>query len=316
MNNCWLVGAGYMAQEYIKVLKDKAVNLTVIGRGKDRVDVLKSKFKINAISGGLFAFLETKPDLPKFVIVAVSCEELYLSTIQLIEVGIKNILVEKPAGMTLEEISHLAKNAEEKKLNLYVAYNRRFYHSVDLLKKLIEEEGGIQSVQFEFTEWVHAIDIQKFPPPVLSRFIIANSSHVIDTVFFLAGKPNEFNFFVGGNDVDWHPSGSIFTGTGITEKGIYFSYTSNWGAPGRWAIEFLTSKSRYYLKPMERLARQEKGSIAVNEVESNYQIDIDYKPGLFNMLTAFFEEKSNLGLCHIREHELNFRYYELIGNYQ
>lgn len=313
--NCWLIGAGYMAKEYIKVINDMAINLTVIGRGVKNVESIKNIYNLNAVSGGVISYLKTKPILPEFAIVSVSCEELYLTTKQLVLSGIKNILVEKPAGMNLKDIEDLAKSAEDNKVNLYVAYNRRFYHSIDILRKRIEEEGGIESVQFEFTEWIHTIDIKKFPPSVLSKFIVANSSHVLDTFFFLAGKPADFKFFVGGGAVNWHPSGSIFTGSGITEKGIHFSYSSNWGAPGRWGIEILTSKSRYYLKPMERLSRQEIGSILINEIVSDYQLDIDYKPGVFNMLKTFFDETSSSALCHIREHESNFFFYDLIGNY-
>jgi predicted dehydrogenase len=313
--NCWLIGAGYMAQEYIKVLKDKRVNITVIGRGKDKVDFIKAKFGVNAFSGGILAYLNNKPELPKFAIIAVSCEELYSTTKHLIELGIRNILVEKPAGLTQEEISELALSSEIYKVNLFVAYNRRFYHSVEMLRERINAEGGIQSIQFEFTEWVHTIDTQKFPTEVLSKFLIANSSHVIDTVFFLAGKPKEIVFFTGGNDVDWHPSGSIFTGAGITEHGIYFSYASNWGAPGRWAIEIFTNASRYYLKPMERLAVQRKGSVVVEEIESNYQLDENYKPGIFKMVSSFLDGEVESSLCSIREHESNFKYYNIIGNY-
>jgi predicted dehydrogenase len=313
---CWVLGAGYMAKEYIKILKTLPVNLTVIGRGDEKINSLKAEFNVNAISGGITTYIDSKPELPEFAIVAVSCEELYKSTKQLIKLGIKNILVEKPAGLLLEEIRDLSKSTEENNINLFVGYNRRFYHSVDLLRTKIREDGGIQSIHFEFSEWVQTIDTKKFPNEVLSKFLIANSTHVIDTVFFIAGKPKEFKFFSGGNFVEWHPSGSIFVGTGITENGVYFSYSSNWGAPGRWAIEVLTANSRYYLKPMEELAIQKKGSVDVNKVVSDYQIDINYKPGLYNLLLAFFDKKNDSRLCHIREHETNYCFYNLIGNYQ
>ncbi|MHA8090224.1 Gfo/Idh/MocA family oxidoreductase [Aquirufa antheringensis] len=314
-NNCWLIGAGYMAEEYVKVLKDLNTDFIVIGKGEANVTNLINKYGIKGFSGGVSSFLNTTSSVPEFAIIAVSCEELYHTTQLLLSLGIRNILVEKPAGLKLDEISHLTQRAIESNINLYVAYNRRFYHSMDLLRNRIEEEGGIQSVQFEFTEWVHSIDTNKFPSSVLSRFVIANSSHVIDSVFFLAGKPKEFNFLVARNDVDWHPTGSLFTGSGITEKGVHFAYSSNWGAPGRWGIEVLTSTSRYYLKPLERLSRQEKGSICIQEIESDYQIDMDYKPGVYNMVNAFLGRKSNPSLCHISDHESNFRFYELIGNY-
>jgi predicted dehydrogenase len=313
--NCWLIGAGYMAEEYIKVLKEFSVNLTVIGRGVDRAEDLKKRFELNVFSGGISYFLDTNPHLPEYAIIAVSCEELYLVTKLLINVGVKNILVEKPAGLNHVEITDLVKCAEFNQINVFVAYNRRFYNSVDLLKNQIEADGGALSAQFEFTEWIHTIDTIKFPSSVLSKFIIANSSHVLDTVFYLVGKPREFSFFVGGNSVDWHPSGSIFVGSGVSEKNVYFSYSSNWGSAGRWSIEILTSKCRYFLKPLEVLYYQNIGSVEVVKFDGDYQIDESFKPGLYKMVSAFIDEKVSSQLCTIGEHDSNFKFYNLISSY-
>lgn len=315
-HNCWLVGAGDMAMEYAKVLQALQINFLVIGRGKKRVDELLSKFTVDAIHGGLKSHTESfKGALPEFAIVAVSNEMLTGVALELIDLGIKNILVEKPAGLNYESVSLLKQRSEAAGVKLFVAYNRRFYTSVNYLKERIAAEGGVASISFEFTEWVHTIDTNKYPPEVLSRFLIANSSHVIDTVFHLAGKPRELHSHVSGNSVEWHPSGSVFTGSGVTEKNIPFSYASNWGAPGRWAIEITTAQRRYYLKPLERLGVQEKGSVQVNELAADYSKDIDFKPGLLDLNKAFFAKDASV-LCTIEEHVSHFSFYEQIGNYR
>ena len=48
-----------------------------------------------------------------------------------------------------------------------------------------------------------------------------NSSHVIDLVFHLIGKPMDWNFWHSGT-IDWHPSSSKFVGAGITDRNILF----------------------------------------------------------------------------------------------
>lgn len=312
--SCWLIGAGYMATEYVRVLKSSAVDFTVITRGEEKAVGLQKEFEIPVSWGGLTTHLNKNRTIPDFAIVAVSVEELYPVVKQLLNTGIKNILVEKPGGLYQTEIDDLSETSEQNGINLFIAYNRRFYASVKFLKEKTREDGGITSINFEFTEWVHTIDTNKFPALVLEKFLIANSSHVIDTVFHLVGRPKILSNFLGGNEIEWHKSGSIFAGSGITEHGILFSYISNWGAPGRWGIEICTSKRKYYLKPLERLAIQEKGSVNVLPYEADYSPDEQFKPGLKCLLDDFFELNTEM-LCSIQEHRLNFSFYEKIAGY-
>ena len=107
MNKCWLVGAGYMGDEYAKVLKSLDVDFLVIGRGQNNVDKLVYEFGIDGFTGGLISFLETNPEIPECAIVAVTVEELKSTTIELIKFGVKKILVEKPAGLNKREIEEL-----------------------------------------------------------------------------------------------------------------------------------------------------------------------------------------------------------------
>lgn len=314
-NKIWLIGAGYMASEYVKVLKALNVDFSVIGRGKDSSLQFSDNHGVEVISGGIDTFLETRSVLTDHAIVAVSVGELFITTLKLIELKIRNILVEKPAGLSLNEIKTLSNYANLNGINLFVAYNRRHYTSLKLLKDFVVEDGGIKSINFEFTEWVHTIDFNKFPTEVLQKFLIANSTHVIDTVFHLAGRPKKLESIVEGNNLSWHSAGSIFMGIGITELGIPFSYSSNWESPGRWVIEVLTSKRRLYLKPLEKLFFQEKGQVVVNEVLADYSKDQEYKPGVYNMVADFLQGNSDV-LCTIKEHHENFSYYEKIGGYK
>uniref|UniRef100_A0A7V3J931 Gfo/Idh/MocA family oxidoreductase n=1 Tax=candidate division CPR3 bacterium TaxID=2268181 RepID=A0A7V3J931_UNCC3 len=310
----WLIGAGLMAREYVKVLKQMPVDLTVIGRSEKSAMEMLEKTGTPVISGGLEKYLTKKPALPQYAIVAVNVEELTKMTVKLVNYGVKNILVEKPAGLTLAEIKRVYDEAFKNRAKVFVAYNRRFYASVIKARELIAEDGGVISFYFEFTEWSHVIEKMNKPDKVKAKMFLANSTHVVDLAFHLGGKPKEFNFYTAGG-LPWHRSASRFAGAGITEGGAVFSYCANWEAPGRWGVEVLTAKRRLILRPLEKLQIQLKGSLEVDLVSIDDQLDIVYKPGLYRQVEAFLKSDVS-NLCSIKEHYLNTeKYYYPMANY-
>jgi hypothetical protein len=159
---------------------------------------------------------------------------------------------------------------------------------------MIEEDGGLQTLHFEFTEWAHKIEPLKKAAGVKENWFFANSTHVIDLAFYLAGKPLHWKGYSKAGKLKWHPK-TNFTGAGITEKGILFSYMSNWESAGRWSVELLTDKRRIYLKPMEGISVQEKGTIAIVESQFDNSLDLQFKPGLKKQLDAYLnDDESNL----------------------
>ena len=98
-------------------------------------------------------------------------------------------------------------------------------------------------------------------------------------------------------ELSWHKP-SCFVGAGVTNKGVLFNYQANWDAPGRWAVEFQTRNHRLYLKPMEQLQMQDKGSVKVYPVEIDDRLDKEFKPGFYLETKAFLEGDSSR-LCSI-----------------
>lgn len=309
-NRLWLIGAGQMAMDYAKVLEALNVEYEVIGRGAETAKKFEKELKKNVRIGGLKEWCE-KPDVikPKMAIVAVGVEQLANVTTNLLEYGFKRILVEKPAGLNGKEIQSVANEAKKHGANVFVAYNRRFYSSTLKAKEIIEEDGGVSSFNFEFTEWSHEIRDLQFATGVKENWFLANSSHVVDLAFFLGGKPKEISCFTVG-EIDWHPKASIFAGAGITANGALFSYQANWEAPGRWGVEVLTKKHRLIFRPMEKLQIQKIGSVSTEFVEIEDDLDIKYKPGLFKQVQEFIEIKN--GLLDINEHTKKLCFYEKI----
>ena len=286
----WLIGAGPMAVDYAKVLDALSVKYEVIGRSEQSAINFEEVTNHQVHKGGLEKWLSKSPTkIPDTAIVAVGVENLAGITISLLNGGFKNILLEKPGGLSLGQIQKVVELSKKEKANVLVAYNRRFYASVIRAKEMVESDGGVKSFNFEFTEWAHTIEPLIKAQGVKEAWLLANSTHVIDLSFYLGGIPSEFTAYVAGG-LSWHPSGSIYSGAGRCQNGALFSYQANWESAGRWSLEILTSKRRLILKPLERLQVQEKGSVQVNDVDGiDYSYDEKFKPGLFLQVERFLE---------------------------
>ncbi len=280
-----LIGAGPMAVDYYKVLKALQCDITTVGRSEKSAASFEEKTGTKILIDGVDKFLQQNKKTFDAAIIAVGMEELAPTTVKLINNGFQNILVEKPAGMYDEDIRNLAQTAIQNSARILVAYNRRFYSSVLKAKKIIEEDGGVTSFNFEFTEWAHVIEpLNKFPG-VKENWLLANSTHVIDLAFYLGGKPSEISCYTAGK-LSWHDK-AVFTGSGKTKDNVLFSYQANWAAPGRWGVEILTKNSRLILRPLEELQIQSIGSVSINKVELDNKMDTQFKPGLFLQTQEF-----------------------------
>lgn len=302
-----------MAKDYIKVLKAQQKEFIVIGRGHESAQKIKDEFSIPVHTGGLESFLSSKPTLCTHAIVSVGVEQLYSCAKNLIQYGVKNILTEKPGGLDQQEISELS-NHTESDTNIYLAYNRRFYSSVLKAEELIQQDGGIKSLNFEFTEWGHTIENLKKPKSVFESWLTANSSHVIDLAFFLGGWPKEISTYsLGKNKLSWYSGPTNFSGAGITDKGALFNYAANWCAPGRWGVELLTDRHRLYLRPMEQLHIQNLGSVKIDKVEIDDSLDLQFKPGLYRQVEDFLRGATSR-FSTIHNQNDYFKIYNKISN--
>jgi len=306
-----LVGAGPMAAEYAKVLDSMSMTYEVIGRGESACQKFEDQTNHPAKRGGLRKWLaENEYFTPQYSIVAVGVENLAGITIELINAGVKIILVEKPAGLVAKDIQDVAKLAKDK-AKVFVAYNRRFYTSTLEAQKIINDDGGVTSFNFEFTEWGHTIAPLLKAPGVKENWFLANSSHVVDLAFFLGGKPQKISSFKSGS-LPWHSTGARYAGAGITYGGALFSYSADWESPGRWGVEILTRNHRLILRPLEKLQIQKLGSFNQEYIKLNDDLDNKYKPGIYRQLLAFFNSEW-VTLLSIEEHAKNLDFYATIS---
>ncbi len=311
-NTILLVGTGPMAIEYTKVLTHMKKNIVVVGRSKNSADNFFETTGIPAFVGGIEKWLSEHKDFPAKAIVAVTENELGNVTKLLLKNRFSSILVEKPGGFDFIDIKEVAKEASKRNAEVFVAYNRRLYASVLEVEKLIKEDGGILSFNFEFTEWSHVIASLKKAFGVKEKWFLHNSTHVIDLAFFLGGKPEKISTYQTGK-LTWHPSAACFAGAGITTSGAIFSYQANWISPGRWGLELMTKKHRFILRPLEKLKVQEIGNTEINDYPINDMLDQKFKPGLYREIESFLTDEKKL--CTIKDQYDNIRQYKKMVNY-
>lgn len=303
-----LVGAGYMGKEYAKVLSALNIDFDVATRSEKTAESFVNEIGIMPYVGDLDQF-ECINDKYSHAINAVSVNELSNVTIKILNLGIKNILVEKPVGIDYESVKKVLECAKRVDANVFVGYNRRYYSSTQKAQEIINDDGGLLSVNFEFTEWKSKIDFSKYPKDVEEKWLIANSTHVIDLAFYFAGEPKKYHFYSGHN---LESSKDIFVGSGITTKGVYFNYSANWDAPGRWGVELLTHKHRLILRPMEELYIQDLNSIEISRMNIEYSLDRLYKPGLYSQTMDFISKEATKRLKSIDEQLNSIGIYEAV----
>ena len=314
MKKIWIVGTGLMGIEYAKVLIDLKHPFLPIGRGKINAEKFEKSTNHKVITGGIDKYIKTNPEPPEAAIVSVGIEALSEATTSLLNFGIKKILLEKPGIGNPSEINALVDLSKKMDATVLLAYNRRFYSSVMKAEEIIRQDGGVHSFCFEFTEWSHIIENLTKTQVEHNYWFLGNSTHVIDTAFFLGGLPKKL-FALQKGGLEWHPASSVFVGAGESETGALFSYHADWEAPGRWVLEMLTKKNRLLFKPMEILQIQQLGSVVINPVEIDDSLDKKFKPGLFLQVNSFLMNDFTR-FCSLKEQAIMIKkYYNPMSGY-
>ena len=309
MNEIWLIGLGKMSYEYSKVLSHLKLNFVSIGRSKLKKKL--SKYHKKIYENGLDKFLKLQSKPAKFAIVAVNIEELSLVTKKLISFGVKNILLEKPGALSLKDLRILNKNSIKKKTTIHIAYNRRYYSSVIYAKQNYLKNNKIISVSFDFTE-IKKRFINNFPKKIIENWLICNSSHVIDLVFYFIGFPKYLNCKIYKPNF-FREKKSIFIGDGLSNKNIPFSYHSNWSSAGNWNINIMTKSEKIIFNPLEKIKIQRINEFKSLDIKITDKDDLKFKPGLKKMLIDYFFNRKNIKLPTISDQETNFKYLSKIG---
>ncbi|MFC4724468.1 Gfo/Idh/MocA family oxidoreductase [Glycocaulis abyssi] len=289
MADILLIGAGPMAVQHYKAARALDLTVTVCGRGEASADAFEAETGMRPGTGELQSQLEAMKVVPARALVAVSVAQLGDATRAVLAAGCERVLLEKPGGATLEDVEALASGDGDDRVRL--AYNRRFLPSVLTAADCIASDGGLTSMMFEFNENRSLVaGLTQHTPAVKANWFFANSTHVVDTAFFLAGYPSripdhEMAAFANGDAAALPPS-QAYGGAGRIGDVVY-AFHADWSSAGRWGIELCTPRRRLVLKPVETLSEMPAGSFRLNELALSHGEPSGLKPGLFNMLAAF-----------------------------
>lgn len=301
-----------MGRDYYKVLSGLGEEVQVFGRGEKSAAEFQAETGQPVNIGSLERVLE-RSGAPQRAIVAVSIDNLAQVALTLVRAGTRRLLLEKPGALNRAQLSVLNKLAKEQGAAVMIGYNRRFHAATLAAQTMIAEDGGATSCVFEFTEWANTITPLHLASETKQNWMYSNSSHVSDLAFYLCGLPAEMAAFHGGG-LEWHTNSARFSGAGVTEQGVFFSYHADWEAPGRWGVEVMTRKRRFIFRPMERLQIMPIASTAVEMVPLDYSLDQEYKPGLFLQTQAFLEGNDQR-FCTLAQQEKNLAIYGRMAGY-
>ncbi len=311
-----VVGYGTMGVQYVKALQALGVaRIRISSRFATPLAPLTGQPGVEVASGGI-AQLPWRARGEELAIVATPTELLIEAAERLAELGFRRLLIEKPVSLWSEEIERLAESLERRGIDAVCAYNRLSYPSFHEARARAKEEGGVTSCTYSFTELIKPDWETRFPAQELARWGIANSLHVVSMAHGLIGLPATWHGHRGGA-LRWHPAGSVFVGSGISEQGIPFSYHADWGSTGRWSVELQTAASSYRLCPLERLFRRSSALGDWQEV-SVAACAVDVKAGITEQVAAMLsaEVRQAVPLASLREAAALTRFGEAICSYE
>ena len=284
-----VVGYGSMGRQYVEALRRLGVGrIRVVSRSAAAMEPLRDLAGVETISGGL-AQLTNRAEPGELAIVAAPMSLLSESAKQLAALGYRSVLIEKPIALSSSAVQSLNADLASAGVDAWCAYNRVAYPSVIEARSLAQQDGGVTSCIYTFTEVMKPDWLTRFSVDELAHWGIANSLHVMSLAHTLIGPPDKWHAQRSGS-LEWHASGRVFVGSGSSETGIPFASHADWGSAGRWCVDIFTSKAAYRLCPLERLAMKTSPFGEWQDVPVRAYAD-DIKAGIAEEIAAALHPK-------------------------
>ena len=306
------IGSGNISRFHIDALLNNRFHIGAIGT---RVNSLRCKelaqdFKIldKYCINGWEEVLTKKVDAFCLCIDIAKTPEILFA---ILELG-KPVLVEKPVSWDLDNMDNLFSHPNKDRI--FVAYNRRYYKTLNTLKVKCDEceSGGTISVNI--------------PDPIegIKQFL-SNGCHMIDSLRYIAGdfqiKSKLKRFNKKGSDIS-----SISALCENTKWNILVNAHSL--IPSNFSITINIEDLVYELKPLEKLTIYKGMEIIqptveepirryIPEKQSSMIESSKYKPGFDQMYKSFFDfiiNKKDNKFCNIADANKTLKVcWDLIG---
>ena len=283
-----LIGAGPIGLEYVKVLKKFSNNINlkcVLTKSNIRFKKIKKFFpNISRETSIKKIYNKFKPQL---VIVAVNEIAIFKTYKEVLKYDWVSFL-EKPFGLNLKEAQKIKKVLKIKNYSsTFVAYNRRNYNSVLLLKKKINKFRNSKNFFVIDNQSPKKLKKLGIHNNVIKNLHYVNSIHLIDLILFLTeGKIISISKIYK----DKH---FVFTRINFS-SGDNVIYFCKWDLDGRMSLNVNFENQFLKLKPIEKLIGHKKKNLNKSKL----------KEGFYNQirnLILYINGKKKVNLVNINE---------------
>ena len=172
-----LIGSGPMSLEYLKVLDHYNFQVVVVSKSKRNFNLINEKYN-NVECFCLKNLKEFKNTNDfEFAINCVSIESLYQVSKDLISLGLKKILIEKPGCLDINELEDLIELSKKNKTLLKIALNRRHFNSTIYIKNELKKLKALELSLFS-SATIPEKYLDKFEELKLSKLVLLENTGV------------------------------------------------------------------------------------------------------------------------------------------
>ena len=219
------------------------------------------------------------------------------------------VLIEKPAALSSEKLNHAIINNKKYLNNKWVGYNRRFYKTVENLKKRINK-GGLKVVNICISEDIQN-HIKKHGYDIIPHLLEFSSSHILDLLFFLFRKVKIVKLFKYNQTFNGENFQSV---NGILKSNenipIFLQINSNDPSSAGIFCKF-DDNTHWSLSPLEKLTIYDKYKVIeeknnnirqyVPSISKQVYEDNEFKPGFEKQILEFINLNSNNKLPNMKD---------------
>ena len=208
----------------------------------------------------------------------------------------KPVMIEKPVALTAAALSAAMAGQPAWLENKIIGFNRRFYRTVQTLKKRIDQ-GGMKSVEITISETISGL-AATYGPQIIEHILVYSSSHPLDTAVYLLGPLQPVKIYGHQERAYAKPFRSV-TGLLETEQNtpVFLSIMADNPAP-MGIRAYFDDQTTWHLSPLERLIAYKGYERVEPSPESQIRRyfpkpfleineDADFKPGFLDQMKAF-----------------------------
>lgn len=293
-----IIGSGFQAKNYLEVFKNNGIPVhTLCVTKTSYVKSLRLKKIFNIVDVNCNIFKTLKSNDFDYIFLFISWNKIQNYLLNIMKYGRCPIFVEKPVALSELMLKKIIKKSNLFKRDIYVLYNRRFYETIQFLKKKLSKVRN-----FKFTVNVPEQNnnlIKKYGPMMRGKVRYFISSHWIDLIIYLCGKIKISKIY----------SDNLISSLVLKNKKCTGTVNFFFNALDSIRYNFYTKKNNLELYPIEKLycttnLKKKKNlylsnkKLIINLTNSKQKIGLDsivkcifFKKNYKNMLPSILELK-------------------------